>query len=423
MVISNSNQSRLYEYRVVALVFFAWGFIFLDRSALSYIVPTLVNDVPLTNGQIGQINMWQTIGYAIAGPLIGVISDKTERRKPLLIAAIFATTIFSALSGLANSYTSLLILRFLVGASEGPIFPLAMTMVAAASSYGRFGRNAGIVNAGVGVIAMTLGPILVTQLVSLTNWHWAFVMVSIPSLLLGILIWLFTSEVKPSSVEKQDIMEKREETKSSFLEIFKYRNVVVSILISICCMAGLWILYAFAPLYLTSVGQVSIQKMGVIMSSMGIVGIFTAIVIPIFSDYFGRKKGLIFFSFLAVLAPLGLYLFPMGWVGIGGLVLFGGMLGSITPIYMIIIPKESLPVHLTATSSALIIGIGEVIGSFILGGAGTLADSSGLSFVMIVSAVASLLMAILGFGLIETNSYKAKTISNKVIEKGLVETE
>jgi len=248
-------------------------------------------------------------------------------------------------------------------------------------------------------------------------------MVSIPSLLLGILIWLFTSEVKPSSVEKQDITEKREETKSSFFEMFKYRNVVVSILISICCMAGLWILYAFAPLYLTSVGQVSIQKMGVIMSSMGIIGISTAIVIPIFSDYFGRKKALIFFSFLAVLAPLGLYLFPMGWVGIGGLVLFGGMLGSITPIYMIIIPKESLPVHLTATSSALIIGIGEVIGSFILGGAGTLADSSGLSFVMIVSAVASLLMAILGFGLIGTNSRKTKTMSNNVIEKGLVETE
>jgi hypothetical protein len=98
------------------------------------------------------------------------------------------------------------------------------------------------------------------------------------------------------------------------------------------------------------------------------------------------------------------------------------MLGSITPIYMIIIPKESLPVHLTATSSALIIGIGEVIGSFILGGASALADSKGLSFVMIVSAIASLLMALLGFGLIETNSRKAKTISNNAIESGLVET-
>ncbi len=195
--IANTN-SRFYEYRIVALVFFAWGFIFLDRQALSFIVPALVEELKLTNGQIGQINMWQTIGYALAGPLIGIISDKTGIRKPLLIAAIFATTIFSALSALANSYSSLLILRFLVGASEGPIFPLAMTMVAAVSTKGRFGLNAGIVNAGVGIIAMTLGPILVTQLVALTNWHWAFVLISVPSLILGILIWMFTSEVKPS---------------------------------------------------------------------------------------------------------------------------------------------------------------------------------------------------------------------------------
>ncbi len=188
-------------------------------------------------------------------------------------------------------------------------------------------------------------------------------------------------------------------------------------------MAGLWILYAYAPLYLTSVGQLSIEKMGVVMSTMGIAGLVASLGVPIISDYIGRKKALIIFSFLAVLAPLGLYLFPIGAIGITALILFGGMLGAITPLYMIIIPEESLPPHLTATSSALIIGLGEVIGSFILGGAGTVADSIGLSFVMIVSAVAGILMALLGFGLIETNKRigKNKVKTNTLIEE-LVES-
>jgi predicted MFS family arabinose efflux permease len=420
METANSNQPRFYEYRVVALIFFAWGFLFLDRTSLSYIMPSLLEDLPLTNGQIGQINMWQTIGFAISGPIIAMISDKTRKRKPILIAAILATSLFSALSALANSYTTLLIVRFLVGASEGPILPLAMTLVAAASSKGRFGRNAGIVNTGVGVIAYIVGPILITQIIAQTNWHMAFVIISLPSLLLGVLIWLFTSEVKSSSNEKQNPNEMIQKPQHHVIDIFKYRNVVISIFISICCMASYWMLQGFAPLYLTSIGKLSIEKMGFIISIMGFVGIASSIGIPYFSDFFGRKSAVIFFSFLAVIAPMGLYLFPTGWGGIVALILFGPLLGSTLPIFMNIMPEESLPVHIKATASAIIIGTGEIIGSFIMGGAGNLADSYGLSFVMIVSSVSALLMAIFGFGLVETNK-KITAKKNNHIENQLVD--
>jgi predicted MFS family arabinose efflux permease len=414
----NSGNSRGYEYRIVALIFLAWGFIYLDRQALSYIVPALVEDLQLTNGQVGQINMWQTIGYAIAGPLIGILSDKTGKRKSLLIAAILATTLFSALSALANSYMALIIVRFLVGASEGPILPLAMTMIAAASSPGKFGRNAGIVNAGIAIIAITIGPFLVTQLIAQTNWHWAFVIISIPSLLLGLLIWKFTSEVilEPSNRHSKEMR------RTKIFELLKYRNVTVSLFISIFCMAGLWIFNAFVPLYLTSAGQLSMEKMGMVMSIMGIFGIVTTIGIPVFSDHFGRKRALILFAFLGVLAPLGLYLFPLGIAGLVMLILFGGMLGSIAPIYMNIIPQESLPIHLSATSSALIIGVGEIIGSFILAGAGNLADSQGLPVVMIIAAASALLVALFGFGLRETNpKLTNKVVQSVVFEENLAE--
>ncbi len=408
------NHSSAYEFRVISLLFLAWGFIFLDRTALSYIIPSLIQDIDLTNGQIGSINMWQTIGYALAGPLIGFFSDKTGKRKPFLIGAMVATSIFSAISALANSYTSLLIVRFLVGASEGPILPLAMTMVVAASAPGRFGRNAGIVNAGVSVISGTLGPLLVTQLVEYTSWHLAFVIVSAPSFLLALLIWRFTTEVKPVSTNAQ--LYKEEKTKTNVFDLLKYRNIVLGIFISICCMAGLWILYSFSPLYLTTIGQVSISKMGVIMSSMGLVGILTAVLVPLFSDYYGRKKALILFGFLASLAPLGLFLFPGSWVGSGSFIIFGGLLGSAAPLFMSVIPSESVPMHLVATSSALIIGIGEIVGSFILGGAGIFADSFGLSFVMIVATVAAIVMSLLGFGLIETNLRRERQKPENIVD-------
>ncbi|WP_042349579.1 MFS transporter [Bacillus massiliigorillae] len=411
---SLNNKSRSYEFRIVTFMFLAWGFVFLDRTALSYIMPVLVDSLDLTNGQVGQINMWQTIGYAIAGPLVGMYSDRTGKRKPLLIAAILSTAIFSAISALATSYPLLLAVRFLVGASEGPILPLAVSMVASASLAGRFGRNVGIVNAGVAVISGTLGPTLVTQLVSFTNWHMAFVIVSIPSIILAILIWRFTEEVPSAPVVEQ---QSQPEKKNGIFEALKYRNIVMCILINISMMTGFWILAAFAPLYLTSVGNYSIEKMGLIMSLMGIVTIITSILVPLFSDYFGRKSALMIFALLAGLAPLGLYLFPTSIGGSASLILCGGLFGAIAPIYMSIIPEETMPVHLRATSSALIIGIGEIMGSFILGGSGTLADSYGLPFVMIVAAISGLVITLLSIGLIETNPRKKQKGSSVELDQ------
>ncbi|WML31761.1 MFS transporter [Neobacillus sp. OS1-32] len=400
------KNPRAYELKIVAIIFLTWGFVFLDRTALSYITPVLVNELGLTNGQVGQINMWQTIGYAIAGPIIGMISDKTSIRKALLIGAVISTSIFSAISALATSYPLLLVVRFLVGASEGPILPLAVTLVASASLSGHFGRNVGIVNAGVGVISGTLGPTLVTQIVAWTNWHLAFVLVSIPSLILALLIWKVAHEVKPINDGK---VENKKE-KVSFAEILKYRNVIVSLFIGIMVMTGFWIQAAFAPLYLTSVGKHSIENMGFIMSMMGIVTIITCILVPLFSDYFGRKPGLILFSVFAALSPLGLYLFPSTAIGSGSLILFGGLFGAIAPLYMSIIPEETMPPHLKATTSALIIGVGEIFGAaFVVAGAGAAADVYGLPIVMIIATIAALLIAVIGLGLIETNPRKKKT--------------
>lgn len=311
----------------------------------------MVHELDLNNSQIGQINMWQTIGYAISGPLIAFRSDRTGKRKTYLIVAVLATSVFAALSAAAHSYSALLFLRTLVGASEGPILPLAMAMVAAVSSPGRFGRNAGIVNSGVAVIAGSVGPVLVTQLASMTDWRIAFLLVSVPSFLLAL---------------------------------------------------------AFAPLYLTTVGKLSVEKMGFVMSTLGLITIMWAVVVPLLSDYFGRKPALIGFSLLGVAGPLALYLAPE-WFGTLVIIsLIGGIIGAIAPLFMNIIPVETVPAHLSATASAIIIGVGEIVGSFVLGIGGSLADSYGLPIVMLLAAIAPLLLALLSMALKETRPRKSE---------------
>ncbi len=405
------EKSKLYEIRLIVLMFLAWGFVFLDRTAVSYLMPVIMPELNLSNTEIGQINMWQTICYAITAPIIGMLSDKIGSRKKILIISVSLTAVFSGLSAFSNSYATLLIFRAIVGAAEGPILPLAMIMVASASGEGRFGRNTGLVNAGVSVIANMIGPILVTQLSSFTDWRWAFILVSIPTFIVATLLMKFTKEVPYKKQVDAESEQESGNSKNKFTDLLKYRNVAISIIVSIFCMGSLWIIYSFGPLFLTNVGGHSVEKMGVIMSSMGVFSMLWVVGVPFISDYLGRKPTLIIFSFIAMITPISLFIFPSGWVGVATLIILGGLIGALPTLFITIIPLETVPVHLIATASALIMGVGEIGGSLVLGIAGSIGDLYGLSSVILLAAIGPLLMALLGFGIIETLSKKPKDTS------------
>lgn len=296
----NAMKSDKYAFGLSIIFFFTWGLVFLDGQTLAFLTPYMVKDLHLTNGQIGLINMWQAIGAAIAGPLVAMLSDRIGYRKRLVVLAVLLTSVFSGLTTLAHSTTSLSIMRFLVGGAEGSIMPIAITMIRASSSPQRFGRNAGIVYAGASVIAAALGPTMVTQLVAMTSWRMAFLIVSIPSFILTFVISMFAKEMPRDTAIKSSV----EISRGRIFELFKYRNFILCVLMCIVFMSGLVVFAAFGPLYLTTVGHLSPQSMGHIWSLWGVVGIFWQLGLPILSDYTGRKPTVItFISSLTVNAP------------------------------------------------------------------------------------------------------------------------
>ncbi len=380
-----------------------WGFIFLDQLALSIITPYMVKALSLSNGQVGLINMWQAIGSAIAGPLVAIWSDRIGYRKALVVVAVLLTSIFSGLTTFAHSSTSLSIMRFLVGVAEGGIMPIAITMIRLSSSPHRFGRNVRIVYAGASVIAATLGPTMVTQLVAITSWNMAFLLISIPSFVLTFIIWIVARE-SPRDVKIRSL----DLSRGNLVELFKYRNFILCVLICIAFMGGLVIFAAFGPLYLTTVAHLSPQRMGYIWSLWGLVGILWQFTIPIISDYTGRKPAVVIFYLVCAVAPLFMYFFPTSTITLVVLIAVGGTITSMTVFHASIIPVESMPSSLTATGSAIILGIGSLIGAFVTAISGSLADHYGLPIVEMISAVVFILSALIAIFVIETNTRRAQ---------------
>ncbi|MFD0854031.1 MFS transporter, partial [Actinomadura adrarensis] len=97
-----------YENRLLILLFLAFGFVFFDRQALSFLAPYIDNDFGLTNSQLGILSGVLALTWAVAGMFAGSLSDRLGRRKPILVAAVLMFSLFSASSGLMTGFLGLL---------------------------------------------------------------------------------------------------------------------------------------------------------------------------------------------------------------------------------------------------------------------------------------------------------------------------
>ena len=401
-----------YETVLVMLFFVAWGFLYLDRQAISMLMPFIIEDIALTNTKIGQINMWQTIGFALAAPTFAILSDRLGHKKTILFWAMIVTSVLALLTMFAETYTYMLIVRTLLGASEGVILPISLSLLASVSRPTTLGHNMGLVYAGAAVIGVAIGPLVVTQLGDLFGWRSAFLFVSIPSFIVALLMLRFVKP--PETVVKTEAVTAF--NVSTIYNSVKNRNILICILISIFCMGAMWTFNAFLPLYLTQVSLLSNTQMGLVFSLFGLLTIIWQIFIPYSSDKIGRKPAMTGYLAMAMATPLVLFFFPQSAVSLVVLVLLGGVILAMNTLYQSIIPVESVPVAVMATANALIMGIGELVGAFSIGLSGVLADSFGLTAVMIVIPISYLIAFLISFGLIETLKGKATRKKPALVE-------
>lgn len=404
----NQGHNRKYELTVVLLFFLTWGFVFLDRLSISFLLPVIQPQLGISNMQVGILGFVTTAAYALSAIGFGALSDKSGLRKRWLVLFVFITAASTGACALAQSYTHLLILRTIVGVGEGPLFALMMSILARSSSENAFGRNAGIVNVGVGLIAVTLGPIMVTQLVGYFSWQLTFLLTALPSIIIGFLLMVFVKEMKVLSGEdaQNQELQKMKAKRGGFATILSQRNILLCIIISFGSMAGYWALALYAPLYLTNVAGLSIQGMGLVTSVMGILYMVYSFLVPKLSDNFGRKPALIIFYALCIIAPLIMALAPGSTGAVWAYMLFGGVPGAMTPVFAVLMPMETVADNMRATAQGTVNGVGEFFGGSLMPIAtGRLADLHGLPITMTAGAGFFALCFIVSLFVKETNPY------------------
>ena len=394
--------SRLWTYEngLVLLMSLANGVVTLDRLLISYLSNDIVTEFHLSNTQLGMLASGLSIAIAGSGFILASLADATRRRKEILVLMLVLFSLGSAISGLAGGFVFLLAARFALGLAEGPIVPVAQSIVSIESSEHRRGLNMGIVlNLGAAAIGLTLGPILATQIAAAFGWRTAFFLSCTPGLMLALAIGFWIRKpleaARPAAGGVPPL--------TGLMDVLKTRNIVLCILISGLYSAWLIVQSVFLARYLVQVDGMKPTVMGFVVAATGVSTAISGMAVPALSDRIGRRPALVVVTFFGMAAPLAA-LFVHGSPVLVAFALFIGYFGGgAGPLYVSIIPSESVPARYTATAVAIALASGEILGGVLAPTlAGKAADLYGLAAPFWISAACAGVCGVLSLLLVET---------------------
>lgn len=358
MSTDNNKWNARYEYAAVAMLALGFGLVGLDRFIILPLFPVMMKDLNLNYQDLGNISAALAIAWGISSVFMGRLSDRIGRRK-VLIPSVLLFSLLAGLSGLATGIGALLVIRAVMGVSEGAFTPNAIAATAESSHPSRRGLNIGIQQAFFPIIGLGLAPIIATQLLLVVpSWRWVFVIVSLPGFLLAWVMYRKLKETVPAATVSSEPA-----PKGHWLAALRYRNVPLNIVGMFCMLTSLFVLSVMMPNYLTDYLHLEVQQMGFVMSAIGLGGFLGQLVMPALSDRIGRRP-VVLLSFVAT----GLSIWLLSRTGAEPVQLFALLFATtffnFSMICMTVGPltAESVPGALTSTATGLVIGIGEVFG-------------------------------------------------------------
>jgi len=395
-----------YETRLIWVLTITFGFVFLDRNAANFLMPFIADELHFNNSQIGLVASALSFTWAVAAFLGGAYSDRTGNRKSLLLITVIAFSLCSFASGLAVSFATLFAARLLMGLAEGPILPIAQSLVAIESTAAKRGNNMGVMqNFGSNLLGSFVAPLVLVAIASTFNWRWAFFLSGVPGLIMALLIAKYirqpTAADSPASTAGAG--SPPAETKMGYGEMLGHRNMWLCMLMAIFMVAWMVLGWAFLPLFYIKVRHITNGQMSLLMSVLGLSAAFFSFVVPALSDRFGRRPVIVIFNFIGLLVPLAALYFQGSLWFLGALIFIGWSASGTFPLFMGTVPSETIPARYVATSLGMVVGLGEILGG--VGApaiAGRAADQYGLQAPVMIMAACAVVGTVLALFLRET---------------------
>ena len=292
-------------HTVWAVVVFGWITSYMVRAGLSPLLIPIREEFHLSYTQAGILATAFFYAYTFMQLPAGHLGDRFGRKMVLVLSSSW-WGLMSLLTGLAHSFASLFLFRFLTGVGEGAFFSNDRPIISSYTPEGKKGLGQGISFIGLGT-GMFIGVSLAGWIADLWGWRNVFVVFAFPSFLASFLIFRFIKEPPkppPTEGESQGV---------SYSLIFRSRDLWFLYLGGIPGIYATWVVGTWAPSIFKEIGVETLAQSSFYSSLLGLSAIPGLILTGLLSDRMTKRgigrKGLI----ATELFLLSLCLFLLGY--------------------------------------------------------------------------------------------------------------
>lgn len=168
------------KYQIIFAIWLLQLVNYIERVVMGFAAPTMMKSLGIDTTQMGVVMSSFAVGYLLTQIPGGLIADKWGARVVLVVGPLF-WALFTGLTGLAVTVTTLVVVRLFFGIAEG------LSNVASYKVVGdNFDPTARARAVSIWVTAFAAAPVLagpaVGYLLSSFSWHVVFFLLAIPAL-------------------------------------------------------------------------------------------------------------------------------------------------------------------------------------------------------------------------------------------------
>jgi MFS family permease len=178
-----------YAWYALGLLTLVYVLNFLDRTLIYILFTPIKNEMAFSDLQLALLGTTSfVIFYTALGIPFGRLSDRVVR-KNMIAGGLAVWSIFSGLTGFANSFRALFFCRVMVGVGEATLGPAALSLLSDYFPPRRRATVQAIYSSGIAVgagLAFFLGGWVGQHF----GWRWAFYLLGFPGLFIAVLVFL-----------------------------------------------------------------------------------------------------------------------------------------------------------------------------------------------------------------------------------------
>jgi MFS transporter, SHS family, lactate transporter len=278
--------------------FSGWLLDAFDFFLVTFCLTAIARDFHRSDAQIALVITMTLAFRPVGGFVFGMLADRYGRRRPLMVnIGLFAVA--EVLTGLASTYTMLLVVRALFGIVMGGQWGVGASLVMEHAPVGRRGMLSGLLQEGYAA-GNVLAALSFFFLYGRVGWRPLFFLGSLPALLLVLLIRFRVKESKVWERSKSQSWGEQWREMASHWKLFLYLLAFMTMMLF--ASHGTQDMY---PTFLQRQWHFSPMRRSAITAFSGVGAIIGGIVVGHLSDRWGRRRAIITaFALGIVMIPL-----------------------------------------------------------------------------------------------------------------------